>query len=114
MVVGPGRRITHHFGDWSGIIERPALESPYTVHSDPDCPCAYIYVKDVVQSLVDLKRANASRLRSRMYNIYEMDTMAAFDDFGFVLRYLLDPMIADFIADVRAGRTGSPSCRGES
>jgi nucleoside-diphosphate-sugar epimerase len=150
MVVGPGRRITHHFGDWSGVIERATQGLPYTVHSDPDCPCAHIYVKDVVQSLVDLKRANASRLRGRMYNIhgfsatlkevaavlrhhlpeaqidfdwdrseamrvanrslsYKMDTTAAFDDFGFVLRYPLDPMIADFIADVRAGRTGSRS-----
>jgi hypothetical protein len=43
-----------------------------------------------------------------------MDTTAAFDDFGYVIRYPLEPMIADFIADVRAGRTGSPSCRGES
>ena len=40
------------------------------MHSDPDCPCAYIYVKDVVRSLVDLKRADASRLRRRMYNVH--------------------------------------------
>lgn len=150
MVVGPGRRITHHFGDWSGVIERAAQGLPYTVHSDPDFPCAYIYVKDVVQSLVDLKRANASRLRGRMYNIhgfsatlrevaavvrqhlpkaqidfdwdrseamraanrslsYEMVATAASEDFGSVIRYPLEPMITDFIADVRAGRTGSPS-----
>jgi len=149
MIVGPGRRITHHFGDWSGIVERPAQELPYTVHSDPDCPCAYIYVKDAVQSLVDLKRADASRLRQRMYNVhgfmaalsevgaavrrhlpgaqiayerdqsevmrvanrslsYEMDGAAASEDFGYVLRYPLDVMVADFIADVRAGKAGKP------
>jgi nucleoside-diphosphate-sugar epimerase len=70
MIAGPGRQITHRFGDWSGIIERPAQGKPYIVHADPDCPCAYIYVKDVARSLVDLKRADASRLRQRMYNVH--------------------------------------------
>jgi UDP-glucose 4-epimerase len=147
MIAGPGRRITHHFGDWSGIVERPAQGLAYTVHSDPDCPCAYIYVKDVAQSLVDLKRTDASRLRRRMYNVhgftatlrevaaavrrhlpaalitferdrgeamrvanrslaYTMDSTAATEDFGYVTRYELDAMIADFIAEVQAGRAG--------
>jgi nucleoside-diphosphate-sugar epimerase len=147
MIVGPGRKITHRFGDWSGIIERPAQGLPYTVHSDPECPCAYIYVKDVVRSLVDLKRADTSRLRRRMYNVqgftatlrevaaavwrhlpgaqiaferdhseamrtanrslaYEMDTAAAAKDFGYAPRYPLDDMVADFIAEVHAGKAG--------
>lgn len=70
MIVGAGRRITHHFGDWSGIVERPAQGQPYTVHSDPDCPCAYIYVKDVARSLVDIRRADPGRLRQWMYNLH--------------------------------------------
>jgi nucleoside-diphosphate-sugar epimerase len=70
MIVGPGRRITHHFGDWSGMVERPAQGLAYTVHSDPDCSCAYVYVKDVARSLVDLKRTEAPRLRQRMYNVH--------------------------------------------
>jgi nucleoside-diphosphate-sugar epimerase len=147
MIVGPGRRITHHFGDWSGIVEHPARGLAYAVHSDPDCPCAYIYVKDVVRCLVDLKRAEASRLRQRMYNVqgftatlgevaaavrqnlpaaqiaferdhseamraanrsltYTMDSTAAAEDFGYATRYTLDAMVADFIAEVRAGRAG--------
>ena len=147
MVVGSGRQITHHFGDWSGVIERTAQGLPYTVHSDPECPCAYIYVKDVVQSLVDLKQAGPSRLRQRMYNVhgfqatlhevaatvrrqlpeadigfdwdrseamrvanrslaYAMDNTAASEDFGYALRYPLDAMVADFIAEVRKGRAG--------
>jgi nucleoside-diphosphate-sugar epimerase len=149
MIAGPGRRITHHFGDWSGVIERPAQGLAYTVHSDPDRPCAYICVKDAVRSLVNLKRADTSRLRRRMYNVhgftatlrevaaavrrhlpeaqiafewdqseamrvanrslsYEMDTTAAAEDFGYVSRYPLDAMVADFIAEVRAGRAGIP------
>ena len=147
MIVGPGRRITHLFGDWSGIIERPAQGLPYTAHSDPNSPCAYIYVKDAVRSLVDLKRAEPSQLRRRMYNVhgftatlsevgaavrqhlpgtqiafewdqseamrvanrslsYEMDATAAAEDFGHVSRYPLDAMVADFIAEVLAGRAG--------
>jgi nucleoside-diphosphate-sugar epimerase len=147
MIVGPGRRITHHFGDWSGIVERPAKGLAYAVHSDPDCPCAYIYVKDVVRSLLDLKRAEASRLRQRMYNVhgftatlsqvaaavrqnlpgaqiafdrdpseamrvanrslaYTMDSTAAAEAFDYTTRYTLDAMVADFIAEVRAGRAG--------
>jgi nucleoside-diphosphate-sugar epimerase len=147
MIVGPGRRITHHFGDWSGIVERPAQGLAYTAHSDPDCLCAYIYVKDAVRCLVDLKRADPTRLRRRMYNIhgftatpsevaavvrrhlpkaqiafewdqsdamrianrslsYEMDNAAASEDFGYALRYPLDAMVADFMADVRTGKAG--------
>ena len=147
MVVGPGRQRTHHFGDWSGVIEQTARGLPYTAHVDPDAPCAYIYVKDAVQALRDLRRADASRLRQRMYNVhgftatlrevavvvrqhlpeaqidfawdrseamrvanrslgYEMDTGAAFEDFECIIRYPLGPMVADFIADVRAGTAG--------
>ena len=147
MIVGPTRQITYHFGDWSGVIERAAQGQPYTVHADPSSPCAYIYVKDAVRALVDLRRTDASRLRQRVYNVhgftatlrevaevvrrnlpeaqiafewdrseamqianrslcYEMDNTAASEDFGYVLRYPVDTMVADFIAEVRAGKAG--------
>jgi nucleoside-diphosphate-sugar epimerase len=147
MIVGPGRQGSHLFGDWSGVIERPALGHPYTVHSDPDSPCAYNYVKEVARTLVELRRADDARLRQRMYNIhgfsatlrevakavgrqipgaqiafdrdqseamqvanrslsYQMDTTAASEDFGYAVHYPLDAMVADFIAEVRAGRAG--------
>jgi hypothetical protein len=35
---------------------------------------------------------------------YEMDKTAASEDFGHVVRYPLDVLVADFIAEVRAGR----------
>jgi nucleoside-diphosphate-sugar epimerase len=145
MIVGPGRQITHLFGDWSGVVERPAQGLPYTVHADPDSSCAYIYVKDAVRSLVDLRRADPSRLRQRMYNVhgfsatlrevaqvvrrhlpeaqiafeqdrseamrvanrslrYALDGTAAAEDFGYRVRFPLEAMVADFIAEVRAGR----------
>ena len=70
MIVGPTRQITYHFGDWSGVIERAAQGQPYTVHADPSSPCAYIYVKDAVRALVDLRRTDVSRLRQRVYNVH--------------------------------------------
>jgi nucleoside-diphosphate-sugar epimerase len=70
MIVGPGRQGSHLFGDWSGVIERPALGHPYTAHVDPDSPCAYNYVKEVARALVELRRADGARLRQRMYNLH--------------------------------------------
>jgi len=70
MVVGPTRQISYHYGDWSGVIERAAQGMPYTVHSNPESPCAYIYIKDVVRALVDLKKADQRRLRRRIYNFH--------------------------------------------
>lgn len=70
MIAGPGRQITHHYGDWSGVIERSAQGCLYTAQADPASPCAYIYVKDAVRALVDLRRAEASRLRQRVYNVH--------------------------------------------
>ena len=37
---------------------------------------------------------------------YEMDNAAAFEDFGHVVDYPLDAMVADFISEVRAGKAG--------
>jgi nucleoside-diphosphate-sugar epimerase len=147
MIAGPGRQITHHFGDWSGLIQRAAEGQPYTVHADPDSSCAYLYVKDAAAALTALRRADAARLRRRMYNLhgfsatlrevaaavrrhlpaaeiafawdrseamrlanrslrYALDSTAAAEDFGYAPRFPLDAMVADFIAEVRAGRAG--------
>jgi threonine 3-dehydrogenase len=70
MVVGPTRQISYYYGDWSGIIERTAQGKPYVVHSDPNRPCAYIYIKDAVRAMVDLKKAEESKLRQRVYNVH--------------------------------------------
>jgi len=70
MVVGPTRQISYYFGDWSGIIERTAQGKPYTVHVDPTSPCAYIYIKDATQALIDLRRAPEGKLSQRVYNAH--------------------------------------------
>jgi len=70
MVVGPTRQISYYYGDWSGIVERTAQGRSYTAHSNPTSPCASIYVKDVVNALIDLKRADESKLRQRVYNAH--------------------------------------------
>jgi len=61
MIVGPTRQITHHYGGWSGVIERATQGQPYTVHADPSSPCAYIYVKNAVRALKGLRRTGLSR-----------------------------------------------------
>jgi len=70
MVVGPTRQISYYYGDWSGIMERTAQGQPYVVHSNPDAPCAYIYIKDAVRAMVELRKADESRLRQRVYNVH--------------------------------------------
>jgi len=70
MIVGPTRQISYYYGDWSGVIEKTAQGEPYSVHSDPASPCDYIYVKDAARVLIDLKRADGSRLRQRVYNVH--------------------------------------------
>ena len=70
MVVGPTRQISYYYGDWSGIIERTSQGKPYTAHSNPANPCAYIYVKDAARALVDLRRADENKLRQRVYNAH--------------------------------------------
>lgn len=70
MVVGPTRQISYYYGDWSGIMERTALGQPYVVHANPDAPCAYIYIKDAVRAMVELKKADEKSLRQRVYNVH--------------------------------------------
>ena len=69
MVIGPGREISHYYGDYSGAVEMPARGKPYTIHVDPSNPASLIYFKDVARALIALKRADADRLRQRVYNV---------------------------------------------
>ncbi|MBW1700102.1 MAG: NAD(P)-dependent oxidoreductase [Deltaproteobacteria bacterium] len=68
MIAGPTRQLSYYYGDWSGIIEVPAKGKPYTVHSNPNLPCSYIYVKDAVRGLIQLKQTPENKLRQRVYN----------------------------------------------
>ena len=68
VVVGPGRQIAYYFGDWSGVIEIPARGKPYTVHSNPQDHCHYMYVKDAIQAMLSIREAPEKRLRHRVYN----------------------------------------------
>jgi len=70
MIVGPTRQISYYYGDWSGVIEMAARGKPYVVHSDPNIPCAYIYIKDAARALIELKRAPESKLKQRIYNAH--------------------------------------------
>ena len=68
MIVGPGRPISYYYGDYSGAIERVAQGDHYTIHVHPSIPQGIIYVKDVAEVMIALKRADSSKLRQQMYN----------------------------------------------
>lgn len=92
MIVGPTRQISYYYGDWSGVIEMTAKGKPYTVHSDPNIPCAYIYVKDAARALIELKRAPERNLRQRIYNAHGF--MATLNEVARVItHYISDAQI---------------------
>jgi len=93
MIVGPTRQISYYYGDWSGVIEMTAKGKPYTVHSDPNIPCAYIYVKDAARTLIKLKRAPESKLRQRVYNAHGF--MATLNEVaGAITQYIPDAQVS--------------------
>ena len=69
MIIGPTRQISYYHGDYSGTIEKTAQGKPHTIHVDPSMPQSIIYVKDVAQALIALKRAESNKLRQHMYNV---------------------------------------------
>ena len=146
IIAGPGRPVSYYYYDWAGVIEKPAQGEPYTAHVDPQIPCGYIYIKDAVQALMDLRKAPENKLRQRVYNVdgftanltevvevvkkhipdaqitfdwdkgeemkaynnsnsFKMDNTVATEDLGYQPRYLLNEMVADFINEVRGGKT---------
>lgn len=70
MIVGASRQISYYYGDWSGVMEMTAMGKAYTVHANPDSPCAYIYIKDATRALIDLMKAPEEKLRQRVYNVH--------------------------------------------
>jgi threonine 3-dehydrogenase len=68
LVMGPGRT-SHYYRDFFGAIEMPARGQKYTAHSDPTRTLSIIYVKDAAKALIDIKRAEQTRLRQQIYNI---------------------------------------------
>jgi len=83
MIIGPTRQISYYHGDYSGTIEKTAQGKPHTIHVDPSMPQSIIYVKDVAQALIALKRAESNKLRQHMYNVSGfMATMQEIADTG--------------------------------
>ena len=57
------------------------------------------------QIAFEWEQSEAMRVANRSL-CYEMDSTAASEDFGYRVRYPLDAMVADFIAEVRRASTG--------
>jgi nucleoside-diphosphate-sugar epimerase len=78
-------------------IQESALGRPYTVYVDKSTTIALLYVKDAVQGLVDLKKAEDGKLTRRVYNLYGF-SITAQDLVDSVRRYIPEAQI-DFKPD---------------
>jgi threonine 3-dehydrogenase len=68
LVMGPGRT-SHYYRDFFGVIEAPAGGQNYSTRSDSSRTLSIIYAKDAAKAMMDLKRADQSRLRRQVYNV---------------------------------------------
>jgi len=78
-------------------IQESALGRPYSIYVDESTTIALLYVKDAVRGLVDLKRAEESKLTRRVYNLYGF-SITARQLVESVRRYIPDAQI-DFKPD---------------
>ena len=75
-VIGPGRGSGGLSSYTSLIIQEPALGRPYKVYVNRGTRCAFIYVKDAIESLTQLFDADKSKIESRTYMIGGMSPTA--------------------------------------
>ena len=68
-IVGPGAKTAHMsiYNAWA--IEYSLKGLPYVLNCEPDTRCPALYYKDAALSLKGLAEADASRIRTRIYNI---------------------------------------------
>ena len=57
-------------------IQEAAMGRPYTIYVDKSTTMSLLYVKDLVQGLVDLKKAEDGKLTRRIYNLYGFSATA--------------------------------------
>jgi len=69
QVIGPGVR-SGGFGQYNpGMIEAAALGKPYEVWVPEETALPIIYIKDALRGLLELYDADASRIKTRIYNL---------------------------------------------
>jgi len=78
-------------------IQESAMGRPYTIYVDKSTTIALLYVKDAVQGLLDLKRAEEGKLTRRVYNLYGF-SITAQELVDSVTRYIPEAQI-DFKPD---------------
>jgi len=91
------RRVRSVSSYTSEIILEPALGHPYQVYVDKSTQCPFIYIKDAVRALINLKRANENTLKRRVYNI-ESISLTAEQEADTVKKYLPQAKI-EFLPD---------------
>lgn len=68
-IIGPGRGGGGASAYSSLIVQEPAAGRPYKVFADEAARIPLLYIKDAVQALISLEKAEEERLRRRVYNI---------------------------------------------
>lgn len=68
-IIGPGRGPGGVSAYSSLMIEKPLLGLMYTVCVEPRCRIPLLYIKDAVNALMALEKAEGQRLNHRMYNV---------------------------------------------
>ena len=69
VVIGVGRLMNLRFGELCNIIEKSVVGEPVLVQMKPEASLTVIYVKDCIEALVQLKKAEQKSLKKRVYNI---------------------------------------------
>jgi len=68
-ITGPTRKPIGAGAFATQLLLQPALGQPYTVPIDPNTRVALMYIKDAVNSLVQIAKAKETALTRRVYNV---------------------------------------------
>lgn len=102
QLIGPGVR-SGGFGQYNpGMIQAAAFGEPYEVWVPEDTILPLLYIKDAIQSLVSLYEADASVIKTRVYNLGQITPSPTAKELAdIVKRYAPDAKIT-FKTDPRA------------
>lgn len=89
QLIGPGVR-SGGFGQYNpGMIQAAAFGDPYEVWVPEDTILPLLYIKDAIQSLVSLYDADASVIKTRVYNLGQITPSPTAKELaGFVKKYV--------------------------
>jgi threonine 3-dehydrogenase len=102
QVIGPGVK-SGGFGQYNpGMIEAAALGKPYEVWVPEDTALPILYVKDAVNGLLQLYAAEASRIKTRIYNLGQITPPPTAKDLADIIKRFAPSAQITFKPDPKA------------